>query len=146
MELPGNVHRLISAVLKANPNTVIITQSGTPINMLPWAFEATTQVHAWYNGNETGNGIADVLFGTVNPGARLPLSFPLKLSDNPAFLNFGSERGRVVYGEDIFVGYRYYEKLEKNVLFPFGYAQPLPQPASRSSTWPSNYRTWKVTK
>ena len=125
MDLPGNVHKLISAVLKANPNTVIITQSGTPINMLPWTYEATTQVHAWYNGNETGNGIADVLFGAVNPSARLPLSFPLKNSHNPAFLNFGSERGRVVYGEDVFVGYRYYDKLEQNVLFPFGYVQHL---------------------
>jgi beta-glucosidase len=120
MDLPGNVSKLISAVLKANPNTVIITQSGTPINMLPFTGAATTQVHAWYNGNETGNGISDVLFGNINPSARLPLSFPRKLSDNPAFLNFTSERGRVIYGEDVYVGYRYYEKLERDVLFPFG--------------------------
>ncbi|KAH9211657.1 glycoside hydrolase superfamily [Leptodontidium sp. 2 PMI_412] len=121
MDLPSNVSKLISSVLKANPNSVIVTQSGTPINMLPWTQQATTQVHSWFGGNELGHGIADVLFGQVNPSGRLPLSFPKKLSDNPAFLNFGSQRGRVIYGEDVYVGYRYYEKLEMEVLFPFGH-------------------------
>ncbi|KFZ14141.1 hypothetical protein V501_03399 [Pseudogymnoascus sp. VKM F-4519 (FW-2642)] len=121
MDLPGNVSRLVSAVVEANPRTVVVTQSGTPINMLPWADKTTTQVHAWYGGNETGNGLADVLFGDVNANGRLPLSFPRRNADNPAFLNFRSEGGRVVYGEDIYVGYRYYEKVERAVLFPFGH-------------------------
>ncbi|KAH6720884.1 glycoside hydrolase superfamily [Leptodontidium sp. MPI-SDFR-AT-0119] len=121
MDLPSNVSKLISSVLKANPNSVIVTQSGTPINMLPWTQQATTQVHSWFGGNELGHGIADVLFGQANPSGKLPLSFPKKLSDNPAFLNFGSQRGRVIYGEDVYVGYRYYEKLEMEVLFPFGH-------------------------
>jgi beta-glucosidase len=120
MDLPGAVPKLISSVVAANPNTVIITQSGSPINMLPWSDKATTQVHTWYGGNETGNGIADVLFGDVNPSAKLPMSFPRRLEDNPSYLCFGSERGSVVYGESIYVGYRYYEKIGKEVLFPFG--------------------------
>lgn len=120
MDLPGALPKLISAVLAANRNTVIVTQSGAPINMLPWSETATTHLHSWYGGNETGNGIADVIFGTVNPSGRLPISFPKRLNDNPTFLNFGSERGRVVYGESIYVGYRYYEKVGKDVLFPFG--------------------------
>ncbi|PVH77190.1 glycoside hydrolase family 3 protein [Cadophora sp. DSE1049] len=116
MDLPSNVSKLMSSVLKANPNTVIVTQSGTPINMLPWTQQATAQIHSWFSGNELGHRIADVLFGQVNPSGKLPLSFPKNLSDNPAFLNFGSQRGRVLYGEDVYVGYRYYEKLENHRL------------------------------
>ncbi|KAM0323484.1 hypothetical protein ACHAQA_008764 [Verticillium albo-atrum] len=121
MDLPGAVSELISAVVAANPNTVVVTQSGTPINMLPWVDSTSTLVHSWYGGNETGNGIADVLFGNVNPAGRLPLSFPRQIEDVPSFLNFGSERGRVVYGESIYVGYRFFEKVNREVLFPFGH-------------------------
>ncbi len=62
-----------------------------------------------------------MLFGTVNPSAKLPLSFPKRLQDNPAFLNYRTERGRALYGEDVYIGYRYYEQLELPVLFPFGH-------------------------
>jgi beta-glucosidase len=120
MDLPGSVSDLISAVLAAAPDTIVVSQSGTPINMLPWANIAKAHIHAWFGGNETGNGIADVIFGKVNPGGKLPLSFPRRIEDNPTFLNFGSERGRVVYGEGIYVGYRYYEKALRDVLYPFG--------------------------
>jgi beta-glucosidase len=120
MDLPGATSKLIQAVLEANPNTVIVTQSGTPITMDSWSSQARSQIHMWYGGNEMGNGLADVIFGDVNPSARLPLSFPVKCEDNPAFLNLRCEGGRILYGEDIFVGYRYYEKTLKRVLFPFG--------------------------
>lgn len=62
-------------MLAANPNTVVVNQSGTQVAM-PWADEAHTLVQAFYGGNEVGNGLADVLFGTVNPSAKLPLTFP----------------------------------------------------------------------
>jgi beta-glucosidase len=88
---------------------------------MPWASSANAIMHAWYGGNETGNAIADVLYGQVNPSGKLPLSFPIRVEDNPAFLNFGSERGRTIYGEDVYVGYRFYEKTKKDVLFPFGH-------------------------
>jgi beta-glucosidase len=78
-------------------------------------------IHAWYGGNETGNAIADILFGNVNPSAKLPLSFPVRLQDNPAFLNYRTERGRTLYGEDVYVGYRWYEMLDLLTLFPFGH-------------------------
>ncbi|KAI1047167.1 hypothetical protein LB505_013177 [Fusarium chuoi] len=120
MDLPGTLPRLASAVLAAAPDTIVVTQSGTPFSML-WAESAKTHVHAWLAGNETGNGIADVLFGTTCPSGKLPLSFPRRIQDTPTFLNFGSERGRVIYGEDIYVGYRYYEKVERDVLYPFGH-------------------------
>jgi beta-glucosidase len=120
MELPGHTNELVDAVLKANPNTVIVNQSGTPVEF-PWIKDAKAVLQAWFGGNELGNAIADVLYGDVNPSGKLSLTFPKKLEDNPTFLNFKTERGRVLYGEDIFVGYRYYEKLQKQVAFPFGY-------------------------
>jgi beta-glucosidase len=120
MSLPGHLDALIAAVAAANPHTVVVMQSGTPVEM-PWIKSVAGLVQAWYGGNEGGNGIADVLFGDVNPSGRLPLSFPVKVQDNPAFLNYRSERGRVLYGEEIYIGYRYYEALEKAVLFPFGH-------------------------
>ena len=120
MDLPGAVSKLITAVVAVNPNAVVVSQSGTPINMLPWGDQVSTHVHSWYGGNEVGNGIADVLFGDVNPNGKLPLSFPRRIEDTPSYLNFGSERGRVEYGESIFVGYRYYEKVMRDVLYPFG--------------------------
>ncbi|KAG5801424.1 hypothetical protein H9Q74_014032 [Fusarium xylarioides] len=120
MDLPGSLPRLASAVLAAVPDTIVVTQSGTPFNML-WAEGAKTHVHAWLAGNETGNGVADVLFGKTCPSGKLPLSFPRRIQDTPTFLNFGSERGRVIYGEDIYVGYRYYEKVERDVLYSFGH-------------------------
>jgi len=62
-----------------------------------------------------------VLFGNVNPSAKLPLSFPKRLQDNPAFLSYRTERGRTLYGEDVYIGYRWYEMLDLPVLFPFGH-------------------------
>ncbi|KAK7207651.1 glycoside hydrolase superfamily [Myxozyma melibiosi] len=120
MDLPGKTNELVSKVIDANPNTVVVVQSGMPVEM-PWADKAKGILEAWFGGNETGNAIADVLFGDVNPSGKLPLTFPKKLIDNPTYLNFRSERGRVLYGEDIYVGYRYYEAVEKEVLFPFGH-------------------------
>jgi beta-glucosidase len=120
MSLPGHSNALISAVTKANPSTVVVMQSGTPVEM-PWLSSTHTLLHAWYGGNETGNAIADVLFGDVNPGGKLPLTFPLKLQDNPAYLNFRSEAGRTLYGEDVYIGYRYYNALDRPVAFPFGH-------------------------
>ncbi|KOS48570.1 hypothetical protein ACN38_g461 [Penicillium nordicum] len=120
MGLPPDTDELISRVLDANPNTAIVIQSGTPVAM-PWVHKAKSIIHAWYGGNETGNGIADVVFGDVNPCAKLPLTFPRRLKDNPTFFNYRSEGGRVLYGEDIYVGYRYYDGLEIDPLFPFGH-------------------------
>lgn len=120
MDLPPNTDDLISAVLDANPNTVIVIQSGTPVTM-PWVKKAKAIIQAWYGGNETGHGIADVVYGVVNPSAKLPLTFPKRVKDNPTYLNYRSEAGRVLYGEDVYVGYRYYEQLELEPNFVFGH-------------------------
>lgn len=120
MDMPGHVDELIAAVAKANPRTTVVIQSGTPVTM-PWASDVSAIVQAWYGGNETGNALADILLGTTCPSGKLSLSFPKRNEDNPAFLNFRSERGRTIYGEDVYIGYRFYEKTQREVLFPFGH-------------------------
>lgn len=120
MDLVGDQNELIRRVAAANPNTVVVLQTGGPVAM-PWLDEVAAVLQAWYPGQECGNSIADVLFGEVNPSGKLPQTFPVRLEDNPAFINYPGENGRVLYGEGIFVGYRYYEKKKINVLFPFGH-------------------------
>ncbi|KAJ7639107.1 glycoside hydrolase family 3 protein [Roridomyces roridus] len=123
IDLPGLTNPLVSAVLRANPNTVIVNQSGTPVAM-PWINEAPTLVQAFYGGNELGNGIADVLWGKVNPSAKVSLTFPKRLEDTPAFPSFGDkgqELGKILYNEGIFVGYRSYEIRNLETMFPFGF-------------------------
>lgn len=119
MDLPGHSDTLIDAVLETNPNTVVVIQSGTPVTM-PWAHKAKAILQAWYGGNELGNAIADVIFGKTNPSGKLPMTFPKLLEDNPTYLNFSPDIARALYGEDIFVGYRFYEKMRKTPLFAFG--------------------------
>ncbi|UZP40278.1 hypothetical protein NXS19_008094 [Fusarium pseudograminearum] len=120
MEMTAHTNALISNVLAANPNTAVVVQSGTPVGM-PWIDNAKAVCHAWYGGNETGNAIADVLFGDVNPAGKLPLTIPRRIQDNPTYFNFRSEAGRVLYGEDVYVGYRYYEKIDSKPLYAFGH-------------------------
>ena len=120
MRLPPHSDELIAEVTAVNKNTAVVVQSGTPVEM-PWVSSTNALLQAWYGGNECGNAIADVIFGDVNPSGKLPLSFPHRNEDNPAYLNFRSEHGRVLYGEDVYVGYRFYEKTMKDVLFPFGF-------------------------
>ncbi|KAK4552012.1 beta-glucosidase [Recurvomyces mirabilis] len=120
MKLPGRMDDLIASVAAANPKTVVVMQTGTPVEM-PWFDNVAGFLQAWYGGNETGNAIADVLFGTVNPAGRSSLSWPIKVQDNPAFYNYRSEGGRVLYGEDVYIGYRHYETVDRAVRIPFGY-------------------------
>ena len=120
MELPGDQARLIEQVAAANPNTIVVLNAGSPLN-LNWLDKVAAVVQAWYLGQETGNAIADVLFGDVNPSGKLPTTFPERLQDNPAYLNYPGENGQVLYGEGLFVGYRYYDKKGIAPLFPFGY-------------------------
>ncbi|CAI5757773.1 unnamed protein product [Candida verbasci] len=120
MNLPGNSNKLIEGVCQANKNVILINQSGTPITM-PWVNLPKAIVHAWYGGNELGNSIANVIFGDANPSGKLSMTWPKKLEDNPSYLHFGSNNGQVWYGEDVFVGYKYYEKVNLKPLYPFGF-------------------------
>jgi beta-glucosidase len=120
MSLPPNTDRLLSQILKANSSAVICVSSGGPYSM-PWLDQAKSLLQVWYGGNETGNAIADVLYGITNPSGKLPLSFPRRLQDGPAFLCSHADHDRVLYADDIYVGYRYYDTVDREVLFPFGH-------------------------
>ncbi len=120
MDLPQNQNELIEQVLKVNHNTVIVLNTGAPVRM-PWIDNVPAMIQAWFGGQEMGEAIADVLFGLVNPSGKLPTTFPVRLQDNPAYINYPGENGRVFYGEGIFVGYRYYEYKDLDPLFPFGF-------------------------
>ncbi|KAK2789927.1 hypothetical protein FQN53_000980 [Emmonsiellopsis sp. PD_33] len=122
MDLPkdGSQDRLISAVAKANPNTIVVNQSGTPVTM-PWADEVPAIIQGWYQGQEAGNALADVLLGHANPSGKLPTTFPKRLADNPAYHNWPGENEQVVYGEGMYIGYRHYDRTGIDPLFPFGH-------------------------
>jgi len=121
MDLPGAQDELIEAVARANPNTIVVIISGSPVSMTGWIDLVPAVIEAGYLGQECGNAIAGVLFGQVNPSGRLSETFPKRLEDNPAFINYPGESGQVLYGEGIFVGYRYYDKKLIEPLFPFGH-------------------------
>ncbi|KAI5851715.1 glycoside hydrolase superfamily [Morchella snyderi] len=120
MDLPGPQNDLIAKILEVNPNTIIVNQSGSPITM-PWINEASTVLQAWYQGQELGNSLYDVLVGHVSPCGKLPVTFPRRLEDTPTFHNFPGENEKVIYGEGIWLGYRHYERAKVQPLFPFGF-------------------------
>lgn len=122
--LPGRQNELVSAVAKANPRTVVVLQTGGPVEM-PWIEEVAGVIEAWYPGQEAGNAIADVLLGKAEPGGRLPQSFPVKWADNPAHSQdpkvYPGQAGEVEYREGVFIGYRHYDRHGIAPLFPFGF-------------------------
>lgn len=120
MKLAGQQDELIARVAAANPNTVVVLNVGSPVEM-PWLDAVPAVLQQWYGGQDAGHALADVLFGDVTPSGKLPTTFPQRLQDNPAYVNYPGENGQVYYGEGIFVGYRYYDKKEIAPLFPFGH-------------------------
>jgi beta-glucosidase len=120
MKLPGAQNELIERVVKANKNTIVVLNTGSPVEM-PWIDNVPALLQLWYDSHEQGNALADILFGDETPSGKLPTTFPLRLEDNPAYINYPGENGKVRYGEGIFVGYRYYDKKAIAPLFPFGY-------------------------
>ena len=120
MRLPENQNALAEAVAAVNPNTVVLLYNGSPVEM-PWADRVAGIVEGYLAGQNAGTGNRMVLWGEVNPGARLAETFPYRVEDTPCWLSYGGERDRAVYGEGVFVGYRYYEKKKMPVRFPFGY-------------------------
>ncbi len=120
MAMPGKQDALVEQVAAANPRTIVVLNTGSPISM-PWLSSVAAVVQAWYPGQECGNAIADVLFGDSNPSGKLPQTFPVRLEDTPAYLDFPGENGKVYYGEGLFVGHRYYDKKKITPLFPFGF-------------------------
>lgn len=120
MKMPQCQLELIDRILGVNKNVVVVLHNGAPVEM-PFADKVKGIVECYLGGEMIGAAVCDVLFGKVNPSGKLAETFPKKLSDNPSFLNFPGEGDVVRYKEGIFVGYRYYEKKDMEVLFPFGH-------------------------
>jgi len=121
MDLMGKQNELIAAVAAANKRMVVVLNTGAPVTM-PWIDAVPAVVLAYYPGMENGHAVTAVLLGKVNPSGKLPVSFPVRLEDSPAFINASYPGCREVnYGEGIFVGYRYFDKKDLAPLFPFGH-------------------------
>jgi beta-glucosidase len=120
MELPGAQDELVSQVLAANPNTVVVVNAGAPVTM-DWADQARAVLQIWFGGQEMANALVDVLTGAGEPGGRLPTTIPLRLEHNPSFGNFPAEQSHLRYGEGVLVGYRWYEARHLPTRFPFGH-------------------------
>jgi beta-glucosidase len=135
LSLPDNQDALIAAVAAANPKTIVVIESGTAITM-PWVDKVAGILEVWYAGSKGADATANVLFGTVNPSAKLPMTFPLSVSDlprttvsQPPKQGRGPENGGVLekptfdvhYDEGLKVGYKWYDAEKKPVLFPFGF-------------------------
>ena len=103
------------------PRTVVVLSSGSAVVMSEWIDHVPAVLQAWYAGQAAGGAIADILFGAVNPSGRLAETFPLRLEDTPAYLNFPGEGDTVRYGEGLFIGYRWYDARRTAVQFPFGH-------------------------
>jgi beta-glucosidase len=120
MQLPACQNRLIDQLTKLGKPVIVVLHNGSPVE-LPWADEVSGIVEAYLGGEGVGEAVMDVLYGGTNPSGRLAESFPIKLSDNPSFLNFPGTGHKVTYAEGVFVGYRYYDTKQMAVRFPFGY-------------------------
>lgn len=118
--LPEGHNRLVAAVVAAQPRSVVVLLNGAAVAM-PWIDHVPAVVEAWLGGQAGGGALADVLTGRVNPSGKLSETFPVRLEDTPAFLNFPGLDGVTRYGEGVFIGYRYYDTKKIAPLFPFGH-------------------------
>jgi beta-glucosidase len=140
LSLPEHQDDLIAKVAAANPHTVVVLETGGPVTM-PWADQVSGILEAWYAGSDGANAVANLLFGDVNPTAKLPLTFPKSDADVPhptvvkppkrsttdgeteawKRIAAGLPAFQVTYNEGVKVGYKWYDAEKKPVLFPFGY-------------------------
>jgi beta-glucosidase len=122
ISLPNNQDAMIEAVAAANPNTIVVLNTGGPV-LMPWLSSVRGVLEAWYPGQDDGTAIASVLFGDIDPSGHLPETFPTSLSEIPTASpsQFPGVAGKVDYSEGLDVGYRWYDAKNVTPLFPFGY-------------------------
>ena len=120
MGMPNCQNQLIMEIAKVQPNVVVVLHNGSPVEM-PWLSDVKGVLETYLGGQAVGEATVDILFGKVNPSAKLAETFPLKLEDNPSYLYYIGEGDKTEYREGVFIGYRYYDKKKMDVLFPFGH-------------------------
>lgn len=119
-EMPKSHNALVSRIAAANPNTVVVLAGGSVIN-LPWINEVKGLLDTRLGGQATGSATANILTGKVNPSGKTSETYPLSFNENPTFGNYPAGPVTSEHRESIYIGYRYYDKAKKEVLFPFGY-------------------------
>ena len=137
LSLPDNQDALIDQVASANPHTIVVLETGTAVTM-PWINKTAALLEAWYAGSKGADAVGNILFGIVNPSAKLPMTFPVSENDLPhpklvipkegdlglaAIMRTGEAKPtfQVTYDEGLKVGYKWYDAEKKPVLFPFGF-------------------------
>lgn len=120
LELPAAHNRLVDAIASVQPNTVVVLHNGSPVKM-PWLPKVKGVLEAYLAGEACGEAVTRLLFGDAVPSGKLAETFPLALEDTPCARYFPGNPQTVEYREGVYVGYRYYDKAEKAVLFPFGH-------------------------
>ena len=120
LDIPYNQIKLIEEVSKVNKNLIIVLSNGAPVAM-PWIQNVKALLEGYLHGQAGAGAIVNILYGDICPSGKLAETFPLKLEDNPSYNYFPGYEKTVEYRESIYVGYRYYDKAQKKVLFPFGY-------------------------
>lgn len=120
LNLPENQNALIEAVCKVQKNVIVVLHGGSPM-LLPWEDQVKGILCMYLGGQEVGRAAVELLYGEKNPSGKLAETWPLRLEDTPSYLNFPGVDGIVNYREDIFIGYRYYDKKKMNVQYPFGH-------------------------
>ena len=121
LDLPADQLALLAAIAQVNQEVIVVLANGGLVVTAEWEAEAAVILECWLGGQAGGGAVADVLLGVVNPSGKLAETIPLRLADTPAYLNFPGEDRVVRHGEGIFVGYRGYDKVERDVAYPFGF-------------------------
>ncbi|WP_243834091.1 MULTISPECIES: glycoside hydrolase family 3 C-terminal domain-containing protein [unclassified Curtobacterium] len=119
LALPGHQDDLVRAVVAANPNTVVVVNAGSPVEM-PWRNDVAAVLLTWFGGQEYGNALADVLTGAQEPGGRLPTTWPVAMADVPV-LDVTPVDGKVSYDEGVHIGYRAWLRAGTTPAYPFGH-------------------------
>lgn len=120
IDMPKCHNTLVSEIAKNNRNTVVVLAAGSVIDM-PWVKEVKAILNSGLGGQATGSAVANILTGKVNPSGKTSETYPLSFSDNPTYGNYPGGPVTSEHRESVYIGYRYYDKAKKNVLFPFGY-------------------------
>lgn len=120
MQMPENQNKLIEAVSAVQPNTIVVLHTGSPVEM-PWLDLVSGVLCMYLGGERVGEAAVRLLYSDAVPCGKLAETWPVKLEDNPAYLNFPGVGGQVEYKEGVFIGYRYYDKKKMQVNFPFGH-------------------------
>ncbi|MEG1027969.1 MAG: glycoside hydrolase family 3 C-terminal domain-containing protein, partial [Oscillospiraceae bacterium] len=119
ISLPNNQNELIQTLSAIKP-VVVVLSNGSAIEM-PWIGDVYAVLETYLLGEACGSVIADILCGKINPSGKLTETFPKRIEDTPSYLSANNEYNDIIYNEDIYVGYKYYEKKKIQPLFPFGY-------------------------